>query len=139
MTSLISDKKFLKDFGISKKEYLEKNKNLNLAKQKLKENTILYRGVSYPIQTYQLRKRILDYGYSSTSFDKNISRNKYAGCAGTVIIINAPKGTKGIYIRQSSIYPNDMEWLLPLCSELEIYEINKEKKEIYTKIIKEKI
>lgn len=39
--------------------------------------------------------------------------------------IDAPKGTKGVYIRQNSLRREEVEFLLPRGSVLEVYKINK--------------
>ena len=51
------------------------------------------------------------------------------------LVIGAPKGVHGSYIRQSSVYPEQMEWLLHRQHKLVPYKINKVTNEIFCRNI----
>ncbi|RBQ22394.1 hypothetical protein ALNOE001_21410 [Candidatus Methanobinarius endosymbioticus] len=66
-------------------------------------------------------KKISDMGFASTSFDKGISKY-FAGETGTIIHIDVPKGTKGVYIRQNSKYPQQVEFSLKRNTKLIVHD-----------------
>jgi len=84
--------------------------------------TILYRGFNKSVDIFQIGQKITDKGFLSTSFDKEVAKY-YAGEDGTIFYIDASKGTKGTYIRQSSDRPEEIEFLLFRGTELVVYDI----------------
>ncbi len=99
-------------------------KNLDNSKVKLVEDTALYRGFKDNVNDFYLGQSIEHRGFASTSFDRGVAKF-HATEKGSILQIDAPKGTKGVYIRQNSLRPGEVEFLLPKGSVLEVYKINK--------------
>ena len=74
------------------------------------------------INKFNIGKEITDKGFASSSFDRGVSKY-YAGKNGTILHIEAPKGTKGVYIRQNSAKPEEVEFLLSRNTKLVVYNI----------------
>jgi hypothetical protein len=111
-------------YGINESQYKNMVKNLDNSQVKLVEDTTLLRGVKNDVNSFSIGQTIPDTGYSSTSFDRGVAKF-HATENGTVLQIDAPKGTKGVYIRQNSLRPEEVEFLLPRGTLLEVYKINK--------------
>ncbi|MDR0912990.1 MAG: hypothetical protein LBM96_10370 [Methanobrevibacter sp.] len=114
-----------KTYDIDEKEFKNIVHDLDNYHVELVEDTICYRGLKEEITNFKVGDTIPDLGYASTSFDKGVAKY-YATNKGTVFCLKMKKGTKGSYIRQNSSRPNEIEFLLPRGSELEIYKINNE-------------
>lgn len=100
----------------------------------LKYDTRLYRGIkNCNLGDYPINKKLINKGYSSTSFDKNVAKF-YAGELGCVLVIDAEKFSPGFYIRQHSFRPHEIEFLLPRDSVLSVYYRNVNKNEIFCKL-----
>jgi hypothetical protein len=133
MTNIDFEKKFI----MSKEVFLGKINNLSKTEISLKEPTILYRGLNENIEKYKIGDIFIDNGFSSTSFSNVVARG-YAGDKGFVEVIHAEKNTLGSYIRQNSKHPEHIEFKLPAGSSRKVTFIDFEKKEIHTKIIRER-
>ncbi|MGL6299001.1 MAG: ADP-ribosyltransferase [Methanobacteriaceae archaeon] len=89
----------------------------------LSKKTVLYRGIkNIKPENFYIGEKIYDRGYQSTTFDKEVAID-YAEENGSVIKIKAGKRTLGIYIRQHSLYPEELEFLLRRKTTLNIYNI----------------
>lgn len=113
-----------KKYGISEKQFKDMVKTLDSCQIRLVEDTILYRGFKDNVKDFYLGQLIKHSGFASTSFDKCVAKF-YATEKGTILQIDAPKGTEGVYIRQNSARPEEVEFLLPRGTVLEVYKINK--------------
>jgi hypothetical protein len=120
-------------YNINKKEFQTILNNLDKHQVSIVEKTRLYRGFKNNINMFYVSMKIHDNGYTSTSFDKRVAI-EYADEEGSLLIIDAPKGTKGVYMRQYSQRPEEVEFLLPRNIELEVYKINKQTKEVFCRI-----
>jgi hypothetical protein len=111
-------------YGINESQYKNMVKNLDNSQVKLVEDTTLFRGFKDNVNDFYLSQPIEHNGFASTSFDRGVAKF-HATEKGTVLQIDAPKGTKGVYIRQNSLRPEEVEFLLPRGTLLEVYKINR--------------
>ena len=111
-------------YGFTENQFKNMVENLDNSQIKLLKDTTLFRGCKNNITDFTIGKEIHDWGYGSTSFDKAVAMS-YVTDLGTVLYIDASKGTKGIYIRQNSLNPEEVEFLLPRGTVLEVYKIDK--------------
>ena len=85
-----------------------------LSKHKLEDDLKLYRGVSEPEFKY-LKENNTFNQFVSTSFDENIANDfmdEVENSKAYKIIINAPKGTQGLYINGKGAYEDEKEFIL---------------------------
>lgn len=122
-----------KEYGLNDNQFKNMVKNLDNNQVKLVECAVLYRGFENNIDEFFIGQKISDKGYASTSFDKEVAKY-YAGSQGTIIHVYVLKGTRGVYIRQYSQRPHEVEFLLPRCTELEVYKINIKTREVYCRL-----
>jgi len=108
-------------YGMNRTQFNNMVKDLDNNQIKLIEDATLYRGFNKPSSRFEIGQEIPDRGYVSTSFDKGVSRY-YAGEKGTILQIDVFKGTKGVYIRQHSSRPEELEFLLPRGTKLVVYD-----------------
>lgn len=120
-------------YGMNKEEFEIMVKNLDNNQVKLIEDTRIYRGLKVNINNFKIGDKIPDLGYASTSFDKGVG-NFHATGDGSILCIDASKGTKWVYIRQNSLKPEEVEFLLPRGSVLEVNKINKSAEIVHCKI-----
>ena len=120
-----------KKYSLNTEQFENIVKNLDNNHVPLVKNTILHRGLNESFGEIKIWQKIIDRGYTSTSFDKGVAE-WYAGKNGIIAYIDAIKGTKGIYIRQYSERPEEIEFLLPKGTELEFYA--KKGNEIHCKL-----
>lgn len=113
-----------KKYGINETQYKNMVKNLDNAQVKLVEDSTLFRGFKDNVNDFYLGQPIDHSGFASTSFDRGVAKF-HATEKGTILQIDAPKGTKGVYIRQNSLRREEVEFLLHRGSVLEVYKINK--------------
>lgn len=106
-------------------------KDLDNNQVKLVEDCILYRGLKDNAKKFKIGQKIPNKGYVSTSFDKEVAEY-FAEKNGTILHIDSFKGTKSVYIRQNSKYPEQVEFLLPRNTELVIYD--KQGNDVYCRI-----
>lgn len=111
-------------YGINEQKYKNMVKNLNNSQVKLVEDTNLFRGFKNNVNDFYLGQSIEHSGFASTSFDRGVAKF-HATEKGSILQIDAPKGTKGVYIKQNSLRPEEVEFLLPKGTVLEVYKINK--------------
>lgn len=99
-----------------------------LARSKIPENTIVYRGIKPPFSKKILAAKvgsvISDPGFASTSLKKSISSN-FATTEGAVLKILLPAGSPAYVMngRGASHYPKEHEILLPRGSRLRVRSI----------------
>lgn len=85
-----------------------------LSKHKLEDDLKLYRGVSEPEFKY-LKENNTFNQFVSTSFDENIANDfmdEVENSKAYKIIVNAPKGTQGLYINGKGAYEDEKEFIL---------------------------
>jgi len=109
-------------YGLTADQFNSMVKDLDNNQVKLVKDTTIYRGLKADINDFKLEMKIRDKGYASTSFDKGVSRY-FATNKGVILNIDVFKGIKGVYIRQNSQRPGEIEFLLPRNTELVVYDI----------------
>ena len=85
-----------------------------LSKHKLEDDLKLYRGVSEPEFNY-LKENNTFNQFISTSFDENIANDfmdEVENSKAYKVIVNAPKGTQGLYINGKGAYEDEKEFIL---------------------------
>lgn len=85
-----------------------------LSKHKLEDDLKLYRGVSEPEFKY-LKENNTFNQFVSTSFDENIANDfmdEVENSKAYKVIVNAPKGTQGLYINGKGAYEDEKEFIL---------------------------
>ena len=85
-----------------------------LSKHKLEDDLKLYRGVSEPEFNY-LKENHTFNQFISTSFDENIANDfmdEVENSKAYKVIVNAPKGTQGLYINGKGAYEDEKEFIL---------------------------
>ena len=127
--------------------------------QSLSKDSVLYRGVvdseswnsSKKFEGIKVGSEITDYGYASTTFDKNVAKSfaqvgkepdwdaydsrPYADnpdLTRYVFKIKAPKGTKGLAVSAALNKNGEQEWLLERGSKMKVSKITE--KEGYTEV-----
>lgn len=70
-----------------------------MSKSGLKQDVVLYRGVSRNFPAVAAGAEITAPMYTATSLSRNVAQ-EFAGHSGAVMVIKAPAGTKGIYISE---------------------------------------
>ena len=81
---------------------------------KLEDDLKLYRGVSEPEFNY-LKENNTFNQFISTSFDENIANDfmdEVENSKAYKVIVNAPKGTQGLYINGKGAYEDEKEFIL---------------------------
>ena len=85
-----------------------------LSKHKLEDDLKLYRGVSEPEFNY-LKENNTFNQFISTSFDENIANDfmdEVENSKAYKVIVNAPKGTQGLYINGKGAYEDEKKFIL---------------------------
>jgi len=85
-----------------------------LSKHKLEDDLKLYRGVSEPEFNY-LKENNTFNQFISTSFDENIANDfmdEVENSKAYKVVVNAPKGTQGLYINGKGAYEDEKEFIL---------------------------
>lgn len=103
-------KKFLKLENLNIKEVEKNIANLKKGSIVLKEDLVVYRG--FDIKNIDPIKLKTTEGFISTSLDEAISIG-YTRGTGRAIKITIPKGTRVMYVKDYSIYPNHLEVVIP--------------------------
>ncbi len=107
----------------------------NSMQHKLEKDTYLYRGLSHVNDDWKVGSEINTYGYSSTSFDKELAAKhtsnamKYRDDTSKEIVlkIRAPKGTKGLVpYKVTGSRPKEQEFLLPRNSKMTVVDIKQD-------------
>lgn len=129
-------KQILKDYKISEKQVKDINKGLDKLtnRMSIKKDTILYRGEKKLFIKPEVGKTYKFDTFTSTSFDKNIANN-FAKEDQVLYKIYAKKGTKGSYLNDISVAPNEQEWLIPKGAKYKVLSYDKKKKIIEIMIL----
>ncbi|PID67410.1 MAG: hypothetical protein CR959_00290 [Fusobacteriales bacterium] len=121
-------------------ETSERIKNV-LKNNYLDDDLILYRGISEK-EFYNLKIGTEFNSFKSTTLDKGImkefseeAKEKYSLEKEYKVIINAPKGTEGIYINSKSSYEDEREFLLNMGQKYKV--IKEEENTLYLEVLKQ--
>ena len=101
-----------------------------LSKHKLEDDLKLYRGVSEPEFNY-LKENNTFNQFISTSFDENIANDfmdEVENSKAYKVIVNAPKGTQGLYINGKGAYEDEKEFILNVGQKYKILKFEDDEK-----------
>ena len=108
-----------------------------LSKYGLDDNLKLYRGISEAELNY-LRQNNTFKQFISTSFDENIANdfmNEVENAKAYKVVINAPKGTQGLYINGKGAYEDEREFIINVGQKYKILEF--ENDTLYLEVMKD--
>lgn len=108
-----------------------------LSKYGLDDNLKLYRGISEAELNY-LRQNNTFKQFISTSFDEDIANdfmNEVENAKAYKVVINAPKGTQGLYINGKGAYEDEREFIINVGQKYKILEF--ENDTLYLEVIKD--
>ena len=108
-----------------------------LSKYGLDDNLKLYRGISEAELNY-LRQNNTFKQFISTSFDENIANdfmNEVENAKAYKVVINAPKGTQGLYINGKGAYEDEREFIINVGQKYKILEV--ENDTLYLEVMKD--
>lgn len=108
-----------------------------LSKYGLDDNLKLYRGISEAELNY-LRQNNTFKQFISTSFDEDIANdfmNEVENTKAYKVVINAPKGTQGLYINGKGAYEDEREFIINVGQKYKILEF--ENDTLYLEVMKD--